>query len=598
MKKRFFSLMLALLIFLSSGNSVFASDAEAMNSQKSVNAGCGNTGLIDTNNSLWMWGDNDAGQLGNGGGGNAKCEGGWYYQTLPIKVLNKVVCVSSSGKHTAAIKTDGTLWTWGENYYGQLGNGTNTDSLVPQKILDNVVSVSCGGSSVSSPFTAALKSDGSLWTWGANDRGQLGTGIPKDSNVPVKILDNVASVECGVFNMAVIKTDGSLWMWGDNYYGQLGNGINGNLNWSPNAVVQAVPVKVLDNVKAVSIGWGQIAVIKNDNSLWTWGDNFYGQLGNGYYGDRINGEVTDSLIPIKIMDDVAQVSCGYSHTAVIKKDGSLWMWGDNQYGQLGNAYYGDRTVNYGHGDILILTTPTKIMDNVKFVDCGSDHTIVISEDSSIMTCGSNANGELGNGGGYDQVDNNGTPIQPHFVKLSGLTPRISLPTAFYDVAENAYYIDAVKWAIDESITQGTSKNTFSPNQICTTSEILTFLWKSEKSPEPTIGNPFSNVAKNSYYYKAAIWAYEKGLVTGSEFDAKEPCTRSMTVNYLWKLKGCPSADASSFKDIPNNAPYADAVNWAVNEKITSGTNNSTFSPNSTCTRGQIVTFLYRDFVKN
>lgn len=168
---------------------------------------------------------------------------------------------------------------------------------------------------------------------------------------------------------------------------------------------------------------------------------------------------------------------------------------------------------------------------------------------------------------------------------------------FTDVATNAYYADAVSWAVKEGITSGTSATTFSPDQTCTTAQILTFLWRSQNQPVSTIQNPYHDVKSSDYYYQAALWAHQKGLVSGRQFNGDAPCTRSATVAYLWKLAGHPSAPAANFADVPSDANYALAVAWAVSEGITSGTSTTTFSPNSTCTRGQIVTFLYRDLAE-
>lgn len=165
---------------------------------------------------------------------------------------------------------------------------------------------------------------------------------------------------------------------------------------------------------------------------------------------------------------------------------------------------------------------------------------------------------------------------------------------FTDVASNAYYADAVTWAISEGITTGTSATTFSPNATCTKSQILTFLWRANGSPASTISNPFSDVSAGAYYADAAIWSYEKGLISGSTFNGDIPATRATTVTYLWKLAGSPSASPVNFTDVPNGENYSQAVAWAVSDGITSGTSATTFSPAATCTRGQIVTFLYRD----
>lgn len=181
-------------------------------------------------------------------------------------------------------------------------------------------------------------------------------------------------------------------------------------------------------------------------------------------------------------------------------------------------------------------------------------------------------------------------------------PFASAPTtpskpAFSDVAANAYYADAVNWAVERNITSGTTATTFSPNATCTKAQILTFLWRANGSPVPTISNPFSDIPTGAYYADAAVWAYEKGLISGGTFSGDTPATRADTVTYLWKLAGSPDASPANFSDVPANAEYAEAVAWAVKEGITSGTGSTTFSPDVTCTRGQIVTFLYRAFAE-
>lgn len=163
--------------------------------------------------------------------------------------------------------------------------------------------------------------------------------------------------------------------------------------------------------------------------------------------------------------------------------------------------------------------------------------------------------------------------------------------AFTDVP--GWCAEAVRWAVAEGITVGTTSTTFSPEQTCSHGEILTFLWRAAGSPEPTGSNPFSNVSSTSFYYKAALWAYEAGLVTTS-FAPSAPCTRSDTAVYLWKAAGSPEpASASNFADVPSNADYQKAVAWAAENGVAAGTGNNRFSPDAACNRGQIVTFLYR-----
>lgn len=169
------------------------------------------------------------------------------------------------------------------------------------------------------------------------------------------------------------------------------------------------------------------------------------------------------------------------------------------------------------------------------------------------------------------------------------------PTKFRDVFLNAWYADAVNWAIDNNITVGTSDTTFSPGATCTNAEILTFLWRAKGEPEPNIHNPYTGISESNYYYKAALWGYENGLIDNL-FDPGAPCTRASTVTYLWKAAGSPAAGRAAFTDVVDGAEYAQAVAWAVAQSITNGTDDTHFSPDATCTRGEIVTFLYRDFV--
>lgn len=167
-------------------------------------------------------------------------------------------------------------------------------------------------------------------------------------------------------------------------------------------------------------------------------------------------------------------------------------------------------------------------------------------------------------------------------------------TAFTDVSSDAYYAQAVNWAVEKNITSGTTKTTFSPDDTCTRAQILTFLWRAVGSPKAEGTNPFTDVNSGHYYYDAAVWAYQKGMVSGDKFSATTPCTRASTVMYLWKNAGSPDIDTvSTFTDVTADVLYAKAVSWAVQNGVTSGTSETTFSPDTTCTRGQIVTFLNR-----
>ena len=166
------------------------------------------------------------------------------------------------------------------------------------------------------------------------------------------------------------------------------------------------------------------------------------------------------------------------------------------------------------------------------------------------------------------------------------------------MSSSDYYYDAVYWAVENGITTGTSATTFSPDASCTRAQMVTFLWRAAGSPEPeTTVMPFTDVSSSDYYYKAVLWAVEEGITTGTSATAFSPdlaVTRAQTATFLYRFAGAPTVSGSnSFTDVDADAYYADAVLWAANEGITTGTSTTTFSPDDDCTRAQIVTFLYR-----
>ncbi|MBR3641839.1 MAG: S-layer homology domain-containing protein, partial [Oscillibacter sp.] len=174
--------------------------------------------------------------------------------------------------------------------------------------------------------------------------------------------------------------------------------------------------------------------------------------------------------------------------------------------------------------------------------------------------------------------------------------KTTLPEgSFLDVPPDFWCEKQVAWAVKEGITNGTTATTFSPNATCTRAQILTFLYRAAGEPSVTSANPFTDVKTSEYFYGAAIWAYEKGMVGGGTFAGATTCTRAETVSHLWKYAGAPAASGASFTDIASDADYAQAVSWAVANGVTNGTTATTFSPENTCTRAQIVTFLYRAF---
>jgi alpha-tubulin suppressor-like RCC1 family protein len=221
-----------------------------------------------------------------------------------------------------AVKADGTLWAWGHNGYGQLGDGTTTNQTSPMQIEGAYTSVAAG-----SYHTLALLTDGTLWAWGANSQGQLGTG----GTGLIYVGSGYQSVAAAGDSSMAIKSDGTLWGWGLNTFGQIGNG---------NTASQNLPALVGSGYGFVVPGDHHTVALKTDGSLWAWGDNVNGQLGFGY------GTVTRELVPTQVgsMTDWVSVGAGNSHTLAVKGDGTLQAWGGNTYGQLGDGTTMSRTV--------------------------------------------------------------------------------------------------------------------------------------------------------------------------------------------------------------------------------------------------------------
>ena len=232
--------------------------------------------------------------------------------------------LSAGLSHTVYVDETGTLWAWGSNQAGQLGTETQETSTdlegnpipyasQPLAVMEDVVSASAGAD-----FTVALKADGTLWTWGGNDEGQLGTGTTEGSATPVQVLDQVTAVVAGDYHVAAIRTDGTLWMWGSNIDGQLGTG-------QATEVLQTQPVQVPLNgaVLAVAAGTGHTVAILEDVSLWVWGRNDQGQLGL----DPDTAALVPQPTQVTEATGAVDVAAGTYQTACLLSDGTLLTWG-------------------------------------------------------------------------------------------------------------------------------------------------------------------------------------------------------------------------------------------------------------------------------
>ena len=275
-------------------------------------------------------------------------------------------------------------------------------SLTPAAGAYDIKTTASSPIAMSLSHAAYLDDSGTLWTWGRGVSGELGSGARDNSSVPVKVMDGVTAVSIANGVSAAIKAGKSLWMWGSNYHGQLGTKGSGDVNigggnnfdHASKHYVHITPVKVMDDVASVRAGSFYTAAIKTDGSLWMWGDNQYGHIGNNGGSDKTDryGYVYQTE-PVKIMDSVSYVTFNEdAHTvAAIQTDGSLWMWGKNIHSELGNSGQGDKFYEIEELDSVeyYQTTPIKVLENVTSVSLGANHTAAIQTDGSLWMWGSN-----------------------------------------------------------------------------------------------------------------------------------------------------------------------------------------------------------------
>lgn len=297
-----------------------------------LSAGLSHTAYVDEHGTLWTWGSNQEGQLGAetqetgvDREGNQVAVSG-----TSLAVLEDVRSVAAGGDFTVALKTDGTLWAWGGNDYGQLGNGTVVSAAQPVQVLDQVTAVSAGDYHV-----AAIRADGTLWTWGDNLYGQLGDGTRDSVSAPHQVLADVRFAVMGDYHAAAISTDGTLYTWGSNLDGQLGTGgLGDTTDEGTGATLQLMPaaVSLPAAVSNVTVGAGHTAAILSDGTLWTWGRNDAMQLGLTEAGAQVwePGQIVE-LVPAQA------VSAGTDQTVCLLTDGEVQAWGSPAMGQLGSG---------------------------------------------------------------------------------------------------------------------------------------------------------------------------------------------------------------------------------------------------------------------
>ncbi|HZH17832.1 MAG TPA: hypothetical protein VE057_26000 [Archangium sp.] len=366
------------MVIDSSGNRTVCSDSPRSMTRMvfdpcpTAAAGEAHTVALKRDGTLWAWGNNGYGQL---------ADGTTTTRTTPIPIsgFGEVAAISAGVAHTVALKQDGTVWAWGANYHGQLGDGTTTTRLRPVQVpgLSGVLAIDVGDD-----HTVAVKQDGTLWAWGSNRYGQVGDGTTTNRLSPVQIgLSNVGGIAAGTGHTVALKKDGTAWAWGYNYYGQVGDGTSRTNRLAP------VQVVGFSNGSAVAAGGFHSAALKKDGTVWTWGDNYHGQIGNG-----TSGTTALKLTPVQVATNATAIDAGFYRTLTRKQDGTLWDWGYNGFGELG-----DGTTTHRSSPVQVVG-----MSNPTSISAGQYHSVAVKPDGTVWAWGAGYRNQLGDGTSTDR----------------------------------------------------------------------------------------------------------------------------------------------------------------------------------------------------
>lgn len=362
--------------------------------KKMISAGKYTSLVIGVDGNVYGWGNNNFGELGDGTTDK---------KLTPVKTNapNNVVSIESGSDHSLFLTANGEVYASGDNNSGQLGDGTITRRLNPVKVsgLNNVVAIDAG-----TGFSLALTSDGSVYAWGGNYFGQLGIGSKSSKATPVKVqgLNNVVAIKAGNTHSLALTADGSVYAWGRNDKGQLGDGTTTN---------RTTPVKVqgLSNVVAIAAGFQYSLALTADGSVYAWGNNIFGQLGDGTTIQR--------LTPVKVqgLSNVVMIEAKEDHSLALMSNGEVYAWGYNSSGQLGD------------GTTDNAATPVKVqgLSNVVAIAAGNYHSLALTSDGSIYVWGDNYYGQLGDGteGNYRTIP---TKINGLQAKSAPAVPNVQL----------------------------------------------------------------------------------------------------------------------------------------------------------------------------
>ncbi len=381
----------------------------------SIWGGARGTVVRKSDGTVWTWGANFGGKLGVGlsmTNVNRLLVPTEVHGPGDVGFLNSISAIMGGEVHNVALKSDGTVCGWGNNFFGQVGNGTTNDAYTPAQTSGLSSVIALGGRGY---HTLAIEADGSVWGWGWNNAGELGDGTTNRTTVPVKVvgLTNPAAVSAGYKFSVALMPNGNVFQWG-----------HGRVIANSFAPVQ---VPGLSNITAISAGWDHALALRSDHTVWAWGQNNYGEIGDGGAGNRTNPVQVTSL------SNIVAVSGGDWHSSALDSSGMIWKWGRNDVGQLGN----------GTADSSPHPLPAKILldnngngfSNIVLMAARDYHNIAVKADGSVWQWGANDQGQCGDNTTVDRW----RPVQ-----VTGLGPRVGLPLKIQRNAQPGQY--DLSWA--------------------------------------------------------------------------------------------------------------------------------------------------------
>ncbi|MBF0412283.1 MAG: hypothetical protein HQK70_06190 [Desulfamplus sp.] len=416
---------------------------KSIGSSTNIAAGGSHTVGLQTDGTVWSWGCNGLGQLGDGTTINSSLQVQVVSFLSPF-ILQNISAIAAGFSHTVALKTtDRTVWAWGYNSSGQLGDTTIVNKTIPIQVHQGTVvpptgvPVLYGGlltnvSAIAAGYahTVALKTDGTVWCTGSNSDGQLGNGWMPDRQIMIqaKNITGVIAIAAGDYHTVALKSDGTVWTWGQNTSGQLGNGTTINSRIPVQVKDTSSPSGLLTNITAITAGGGSTTpllgtgghtvALKDDGTVWAWGYNGSGQLGDGTNTDRLE-PVQIAAIPFGFK----AIAAGNAHTVALDNNGNVRAWGYNGSGQLGDG------TNTDSNTPVLLTGISDVSD----ISAGYDHTVAMQSDGTVWAWGDNFCGKLGDNTNINSL----VPVQSYWIQLLPLCTVVTNPITMATVKKNS-----------------------------------------------------------------------------------------------------------------------------------------------------------------